>query len=165
MQNREKKQVESKVFAALPVAAKLCSQPLTWHTSQPMCLFCGLETHTWPAGTGRETASSTRRAASGCAALAACPAPGQGVLRARARDILLLLPQGSGFCPVSANPSLLPAHTAPAQVAVHILQPGQQAMEKVKLLCAGGWWPQVLCKADFPLPYSKSAALGGTIKS
>lgn len=107
----------------------ICSPPLTWPKSQPVCLFGGLEIYTWPAGTGRETFSPSSRAASDRAALAACPAPGQGFLRAR--DILLLLSQDGRCCPISADPSLLPARTAPARASVHVLQLGQQAMERV----------------------------------
>lgn len=94
-----------------------------------MCLFSGLEIYTWLVGTGRETFSPSRTAARDCAALVAHPAPGQGFLGVW--DILLLLPQDSGCCPTSADPSPLSARTAPARAALHVLQPRQQAMRKV----------------------------------
>lgn len=96
---------------------QMCSQPLTWHMSEPACLYSGLGVYTWLAGPGSEPFAPRSGAASNHTALAACPAPGQGSLQAR--DILLALPQCSRCCPASANPSLLPTNTAPARAAMH----------------------------------------------
>lgn len=126
-----------------------------------MCLFSGLEIYTWPVGMGRETFSPSRRAASDCAALAACPAPGQGFLWVR--DILLLLSQNSRCCPISANPSLLPARIAPAQAAVHVLQPEQQAMERVNSSVLQAGDPGCFAKQFFQSPTPSLQCLEGPL--